>query len=123
MDYYKAGIIKDKVARENAIRAADRKMIAAVKKIEAAKGDHPWNIKQAKLIVAKVALEDLGVLDKGKFQQFDEKAKESDVEQQTGDGRRKKSNPWITHVKKYKAKHGCSYKEAMSLAKASYRVA
>jgi hypothetical protein len=30
-------------------------------------------------------------------------------------------NAWIKHVKEYQAKHGCSYKEAMQKAKATYR--
>jgi hypothetical protein len=34
-----------------------------------------------------------------------------------GHGIKKK---WINHVKKYQKKHGCSYKEAMKQAKASY---
>ena len=29
-------------------------------------------------------------------------------------------NPWIKHVKKYQKKHGCSYKEAMKQARATY---
>ena len=37
----------------------------------------------------------------------------------TGYGR--PANPWIQHVKAYQAQHGCSYKEAMKLAKHSYR--
>jgi hypothetical protein len=37
----------------------------------------------------------------------------------TGYGR--PANPWIQHVKAYQAQHGVSYKEAMKLAKASYR--
>jgi len=30
-------------------------------------------------------------------------------------------NSWIKHVKAYQAKHGCSYKEALQGAKASYK--
>ena len=30
-------------------------------------------------------------------------------------------NPWISRVKAYKAKHGCSYKEAMQKSKATYK--
>jgi hypothetical protein len=30
-------------------------------------------------------------------------------------------SPWIEHVKAFKAKHGCSYKEALKGASASYR--
>lgn len=32
-------------------------------------------------------------------------------------------NPWIEHVKAYAVKHGVSYKEAMSAARASYKPA
>ena len=31
------------------------------------------------------------------------------------------ANRWVEHVKAYQAQHGCSYKEAMSRAKDSYR--
>ena len=31
------------------------------------------------------------------------------------------SNAWISHVKAYAKKHKCSYREAMSKAKASYK--
>ena len=31
------------------------------------------------------------------------------------------SNPWIAHVKAYRASHGCSYAEAMQSAKKTYR--
>jgi hypothetical protein len=37
----------------------------------------------------------------------------------TGEG--KKPSPWIKHVKAYKKKHGCSYREAMTQGKASYK--
>ena len=30
-------------------------------------------------------------------------------------------NPWIVHCKKYQKKHNCSWKEAMSGAKSSYK--
>ena len=30
-------------------------------------------------------------------------------------------NDWIKHVKAYQAKHGCSYKEALQKAKATYK--
>jgi hypothetical protein len=36
-------------------------------------------------------------------------------------GGRKKSFPWIDHVKAYAAKHGVSYKQALTDAKSSYR--
>lgn len=29
--------------------------------------------------------------------------------------------PWITHVKKYQSKHGCSYKEALKEASKTYK--
>ena len=32
------------------------------------------------------------------------------------------TNAWIEHVKAYQAKYGCSYKEAMSKAKDTYKV-
>ena len=31
------------------------------------------------------------------------------------------ANPWVEHVREYQRQHGCSYKEAMSRAKESYR--
>ena len=31
------------------------------------------------------------------------------------------TSPWIAHVKATQAKHGCSYKQAMSLASATYK--
>src|SRR2546421_12470591 len=31
------------------------------------------------------------------------------------------NNKWLEHVKAYQAKHGCTYKEAMTLSKASYK--
>jgi hypothetical protein len=31
------------------------------------------------------------------------------------------ANRWVAHVKAYQAQHGCSYKEAMSRAKETYR--
>lgn len=34
--------------------------------------------------------------------------------------RTRPTNPWVAHVKKYQADHGCTYKEAMSRAKPSY---
>lgn len=39
---------------------------------------------------------------------------------QRGRGIKAYKNSWITHVKKYQKKHGCSYKEAMKLAKKTY---
>jgi hypothetical protein len=30
-------------------------------------------------------------------------------------------NPWISHVKAYQAKHGCSYKEALQKSRATYK--
>ena len=39
----------------------------------------------------------------------------------SGIGGAKRSSPWISHVKAYQSKHGCSYKEALSRAGASYR--
>ena len=30
-------------------------------------------------------------------------------------------NAWISHVKAYQAKHGCSYKEALQRSKATYK--
>jgi len=38
-----------------------------------------------------------------------------------GAGKTRVPNVWVTHVKKYAADHGVSYKEAMSQAKASYK--
>ena len=32
----------------------------------------------------------------------------------------RKSNAWVDHCKKYAAEKGCSYKQAISEAKASY---
>lgn len=31
------------------------------------------------------------------------------------------TSPWIEHVKRYQAEHGCSYKDALKGAKASYK--
>ena len=31
------------------------------------------------------------------------------------------TNPWVAHVKAYQTQHGCTYKEAMTRAKESYR--
>ena len=31
------------------------------------------------------------------------------------------ANPWVEHVREYQRQHGCSYKEAMSCAKETYR--
>ena len=36
-------------------------------------------------------------------------------------GGAKQANPWIAHVKAYAARNGVSYKDALSLARASYR--
>lgn len=33
----------------------------------------------------------------------------------------KKSSSWISHVKAYQSQHGCSYREAMMKAKATYQ--
>jgi len=41
----------------------------------------------------------------------------ADVPRLEGTG---KTNKWISHVKAYQAKHGCSYKEAMQLGKETY---
>ena len=30
-------------------------------------------------------------------------------------------NKWVTHCKKYSSEHGCSYKEAMTRGRASYK--
>jgi len=38
-----------------------------------------------------------------------------------GAGKPRAPNAWVTHVKKYAADHGVSYKEAMSQAKSSYK--
>ncbi len=46
------------------------------------------------------------------------KQKKLNEEMQRGKG---KSNPWIVHVKSYQKKYGVSYKEAMKMAKKSYR--
>ena len=39
----------------------------------------------------------------------------------TGSGKPRAPNAWVSHVKKYAADHGVSYKEAMSQAKSSYK--
>lgn len=126
VDYMRAGRVKDKTKREQMVRAADVRMVRAVRKIEASKTDSAVNIAQAKLIIAKMKLEDTGLLSKSQFQKHDPKITQadSDTAKQAGLGKKKgKSsvNPWISHVKKYQKKHGCSYKVAMREAKATYR--
>jgi len=44
-----------------------------------------------------------------------------DKDQIVGEGRRKTVSPWISHVKKYQKKHGCSYRDALKGASASYK--
>jgi hypothetical protein len=68
-DYARAGAIADPVARGNAVREADMKMRRAIDAIERAGADHPHNIAQARLIVAKNFAEDLGLLRRDAFQQ------------------------------------------------------
>ena len=60
MRYHNANNIED-------IRDADMKMLKKVAEIERNKQDYPVNIAQAKLIKAKVGLEDLGLLKRTAF--------------------------------------------------------
>jgi hypothetical protein len=56
------------VARDiNDVRRADNKMISKVSEIARNKADNTWNINQARLISAKVALEDVGFLKRDAF--------------------------------------------------------
>jgi len=120
----RAGTIKDKTQRESLIRAADNRMLASIAKIQAAKSDHPMNIKQAKLILAKVKLENAGLLNKSAFQPHNPNTTQGDIDTATraeltmGSG---STPPWIAHVKAYQAKHGCSYREALTMASSSYK--
>jgi hypothetical protein len=77
--------------------------------------------------------EDWGIMKKGSFSPMkgaevtkenrelleNEKAKLT----QEGYGKAKNKKPqsaWLTHVKAYQKKHGCSYREAMQKGKATY---
>lgn len=106
IDYYKAGKVQDKTQREKLVRAADEKMLGSLEMVERAGKDHPSNLKQGQLIAVKKKLEDKGLLSKSAFQGY------------TGKG---KANPWVQHVKRCQAKHGCTYKEALVKAKATYK--
>lgn len=119
------------------VRAADIKMVKKLKKIWLDGDDYTFNIAIASIPIAtKMKLEDWGVFSKGSFANLKEGKKPKDPkmvadlierETQAGYGKKKKkqtgrgSSPWVKHVKAYQAKHGCSYKQAMTRAKATYK--
>jgi len=111
------------------VRAADLRMINTLNRIQREKGDYKFNLYMAKLpIKLKMWAEDRGIIKQGSFSTMDGKSvnpEDLDVLTTTRDrlaqeGYGKKKTPWITHVKAYQKKHGCSYKEAMRRSKATY---
>jgi len=65
------------------IRQADIKMINKVNDIDAKGQDSKWNISQAKLIGAKIKLEDVGIMNKGSFGGLDQPKEYNDQERQS----------------------------------------
>lgn len=65
--YRKAQGAKSKADQLRMVRKADEDMVAGLKKIVALGADNPMNIKQAQLIIAKLAGEKMGVISKGSF--------------------------------------------------------
>lgn len=65
--YRKAQGAGSKAEQLRLIRKADEDMIAGIKKIGAMKADHPANIAQANLIIAKLASEKAGITPEGSF--------------------------------------------------------
>ena len=43
------------------------------------------------------------------------------VEKHAVERKPRPTNPWVDHVRAYQTQHGCTYKEAMTRAKESYR--
>lgn len=65
--YRKAQGAKSKADQLRMVRKADEDMVAGLRKIVALGADNPMNIKQAQLIIAKLAGEKMGVISKGSF--------------------------------------------------------
>jgi hypothetical protein len=113
----------------NDVRTADLRMIRNLNRIQKNKEDYKFNIYMGKLpIKAKMKLEDWGVIKKGSFsgmkgaliEKKDRELLEKEKKKLIQKGYGKKS-AWITHVKEYQKKHGCSYKEALQKSKVSYK--
>lgn len=108
------------------VRAADLRMVKKLDELQKNKKDYLFNIYMGKLpIKIKMLAEDLGVIKKGSFSDMkgesnataDAKLKELD---QKGYGKKKKKSAWHTHVASVRKKKGCSYKDALKLASATY---
>lgn len=114
------------------VRDADIKMINKLSKIADEGSDYKFNIYMGKLpIQAKMKLEDWGLLPKTAFTKAQGLKNEADRPileenlkrlEQEGYGKKKKKNPWISHVKSVRAKNkDKSYKDVLKLASQSYR--
>ena len=113
------------------VRAADKRMIEVLDRIQKEKGDYRFNIYQGKIgIKTKMALEDKLGLRPDYFTTFGNNYEPGDVKiledklnqlEMEGYGKKKKS-AWLTHVAKYRAKHpDKSYKDCLIEAKKSYK--
>ena len=119
------------------VRAADVKMVRKLKQLWKSGDDYKFNIVIAALPIAtKMKLEDWGVFSKGSFANLKAGKQPKDPkmvadlikrETQAGYGKKKKKqsgggkSPWVQHVKAYQTTHGCSYKDAMKQASATYK--
>lgn len=117
------------------VRDADLHMLKVLDAIQKDKKDSKFNIYQGKVgIKSKIFLEDkLGVKPE-RFTSFGDEGytkKEKDMMQKQmdeltqagyGKGAKKKKNPWLTHVAKYRKEHPkLSYKECLKHAKTTYK--
>ena len=116
-------------------RAADLRMIRNLDRIQNEKSDYKFNIYMGKVpIKAKMWAEDMGIIRKGSFTSMKgaqvskenrkmlEREKAQLIQEGYGKGKKKKpQSAWLTHVKAYQKKNGCSYREAMQKGKATYK--
>lgn len=110
------------------VNEADKKMIKKLQQLRRDKEDYTVNTLIGELpIRAKLAAEDIGMLEKGSFSDKkgvdnpkDKKMLEEALSELEQEGYGKKLS-WVDHVKAYQKANNCSYKEAMRGAKRTYK--
>lgn len=118
------------------VRNADKKMVEVSNRGLKDKSDYKFNLRQTKYgILAKMKLEDAGISPErftdfgGDLEPEDRKVLEDRLAEleQDGFGKKKKSqkgrgNPWLSHLKSYRADHPeKSYKQCMKDAAKTYK--
>jgi len=116
------------------VRKADEKMMGAIKRSRKEKRDYKINMVGAAIpIMAKMKMEDIGIMKKGAFSDMDGNELSPEdrkmLEDELAEGekmgygkKKKKKNTWLTHVAECrKANPDMQYKACLKLASKSYK--